>query len=232
MDIARRVEEEWRNELERMRQGAFFRLLAEGKLDRGHYLRFLRETYFNVFMNPKHMALFLAHMRSDRPDLEAKFLKHTAMEIGHDALVLDDYRVLGGDPEALRRTLPLPTTEALGAFIVFQIQHRNPLAYLGYLYHLEELPVHSGPEVIESLVRSGIPREATSFLREHAEADPVHAKWNREYLEGFITSEADLQAVLYGLRGTCRLHAGMFQGILEAEEDWRPSVARQASAQA
>jgi pyrroloquinoline quinone (PQQ) biosynthesis protein C len=232
MDFVKRVESEWRNEFERLRQGAFFRLLAEGKLDKGHYMRFLMESYFNVSLNPKLMALFMAHLRSDRPDLEAKFLKHTAMEIGHDALALEDYRVLGGDPEDVRKSLPLPTTEALGAFTVFQIQHRNPLSYLGYLYHLEALPVESGPGVIDSLVRIGVPLEATTFLREHAEADPVHVKWNREYLEGFIRSESDLQAVLYGLRGTCRLHAGMFQGILDAAADWSPSPARKATAKA
>jgi pyrroloquinoline quinone (PQQ) biosynthesis protein C len=227
MEFAERADAVWRQENERMQQGPFFRLLAEGRLNQGHYLRFLRETYFNVFLNPKLMALFLAHMRSNRPDLEAKFLKHTAMEIGHDALALEDYRLLGGDPEEVRRSLPLPTTEALGAFIVFQIQHRNPLAYLGYLYHLEALPVHSGLDVIESLVRIGVPRKATSFLREHAEADPVHVKWNREYLDGFITNEVDLQAMLYGLKGTCRLHTGMFNGILEASEDWSPAVAKE-----
>jgi pyrroloquinoline quinone (PQQ) biosynthesis protein C len=227
MEFAKRAEAEWRKEFEKMRQGDFFRLLAEGRMDKGHYLRFLRETYFNVYLNPKLMALFLAHLRSDRSDLEAKFLKHAAMEIGHDALALEDYRIMGGDPEEVRKSLPLPTTEALSAFIVFQIQHRNPIAYLGYLYHLEALPVHSGTQGIESLLRLGVPAEATSFLREHAEADPVHVKWNKEYLDGFIRNEADFQAMLYGLRGTCRLHAGMLQGILEAGEDWSPSIAHE-----
>jgi len=217
MDFPRRVEAEWRSEFERMQQCDFFRMLAAGKLEKRHYMLYLRETYFNAFLNTRLMALFLAHLRSDRPDLEAKFLKHAAMEIGHDALALEDYRILGGDQEEVRRSLPLPTTEAFTAFIAFQIQHRNPLAYLGYLYHLEALPVHSGAAVIESLLSMGIPPEATSFLREHSEADPVHMKWNREYLEGFIRSETDLQAMLYGLKGTCRLHAGMFQGILEAD---------------
>lgn len=229
MDIAKRAEEEWRKEYEKMRQGPFFRLLAEGRLNKDHYLRFLRETYFNVFLNPKLMALFLVHLRSDRADLEAKFLKHTAMEIGHDALALEDYRIMGGDPEEIRKSLPLPTTEALSAFIVFQIQHRNPIAYLGYLYHLEALPVQSGMQGIDALLRSGVPAEATSFLREHAEADPIHVKWNREYLDGFVRTEADFQALLYGMRGTCRLHAGMLQGILEACEDWSPSFARETT---
>jgi pyrroloquinoline quinone (PQQ) biosynthesis protein C len=181
---------------------------------------FLRETYHNTYHNPKKMALFMAHLDSDKPQLEAKFLKHTAAEIGHDEMALSDLKVLGGDPDAVRRGRPLPSTEALTAFIVFQIQHRNPLAYLGYLYHLEAMPVRMGADVMACLIALGIPLEATTFLREHAEADPVHIKWNREYMEGFIRDDEDMEAVLYGMRGTCELHGRMFQGILEQGQDW------------
>jgi pyrroloquinoline quinone (PQQ) biosynthesis protein C len=216
------IEREWMRCFERMKLGNFFRMLASAQLERKHYLGFLRETYHNAACNPRNMALFMAHLRSGRPDLEAKFLKHTAMEIGHDELALNDLRVLGGDAESVRNGRPLATTEALAAFIVFQIQHRNPMAYLGYLYHLEAMPVQSGREVMDFLSAMGVPMEATTFLREHAEADPVHVKWNREYLEGFIKTEADLEAVLYGLRGTCELHGLMFQGILDHAADWEP----------
>jgi pyrroloquinoline quinone (PQQ) biosynthesis protein C len=214
------LEKEWMGCFTRMRQGRFFQLLTSKRLERTHYMGFLRETYHNASHNPKNMALFMAHLHSDRRQLEAKFLKHTAAEIGHDELALDDLKILGGDAESVRTGRPLPTTEALAAFIVFQIQHRNPLAYLGYLYHLEAMPVHFGKEVMECLLAAGIPLEATTFLREHAEADPVHVKWNREYLEGFIRNDEDMEAVLYGLRGTCELHGGMFQGILDHGQDW------------
>lgn len=224
------LEREWMRCFERMKRGNFFRMLGSAELERTHYLCFLRETYHNTACNPKNMALFMAHMRSGRPDLEAKFLKHTAMEIGHDEMALDDLRILGGDAEAARNGRPLATTEALAAFIVYQIQHRNPIAYLGYLYHLEAMPVQLGKEVMGSLSAMGIPMEATTFLREHAEADPVHLKWNREYLEGFIRTEADLEAVLYGLRGTCELHGLMFQGILDHAADWAPVPALRSKA--
>jgi pyrroloquinoline quinone (PQQ) biosynthesis protein C len=229
MDRIGILEKEWLSCFKRMRQGKFFQLLASKRLERAHYMGFLRETYHNASHNPKNMALFMAHLHSDRRQLEAKFLKHTAAEIGHDELALDDLKVLGGDAESVRHGRPLPTTEALAGFIVFQIQHRNPLAYLGYLYHLEAMPVHFGGEVMECLLAAGIPLEATTFLREHAEADPVHVKWNREYIEGFIRDDEDMEAVLYGLRGTCELHGGMFQGILDHAQDWSAAPARGAA---
>jgi pyrroloquinoline quinone (PQQ) biosynthesis protein C len=190
-----------------------------------HYQGFLRETYHNTAQNPKTMALFMAHLQGGPRALEAKFTKHTAMEIGHDELALDDLRQLGVDPEPVRNGRPMPITEAMAAFIVFQIQHRNPLAYLGYLYHLEALPMHFGESVIGALAKMGVPASATSFLREHADADPVHVKWNREYMEGFIRTEADMEAAVYGMRGTSELHALMFTGILDQCRDWKPAPA-------
>jgi hypothetical protein len=71
----------------------------------------------------------------------------------------------------------------------------------------------------------GIPAGALSFLKEHAENDPAHMKLNRDYLEGFINSEEDLDAVLYGVRGACTLYSSMFQAIHDslkpAAADWK-----------
>jgi pyrroloquinoline quinone (PQQ) biosynthesis protein C len=161
------------------------------------------------------MALFQANMETDHTALESKFLKHAAMEVGHDKLVLDDLRALGVDPDKVRQSRPLPTTEALTGFIVFQIEYRNPYAYLGYLYHLEALPTSIGEAAGKTLNKIGIPLGAQSFLKEHTEVDTVHMKWNQEYLEGFLRNEQDFEAVLYGLKGTCELHGLMFDSIME-----------------
>lgn len=220
MDKVAVLEREWFGAFEKLAQAKWFRMLAEGKLELKHYAGFLRETYHNVAQNPKNMALFLAHLGGSNRTLEAKFLKHTAMEIGHDELALNDLAALGGDPEAVRNGRPLPTTEALSAFIVFQIQHRNPSAYLGYLYHLEALPTHMGDSLSGSISSMGIPEAASSFLREHTDADPVHLKWNLEYMRGFLRNDEDLEAALYGMRGTCELHGVMLQGILDHAADW------------
>ena len=216
MDKARRLESEWRLSFEALRQGEFMAALLAGNLDPEYYKVYIGQTYFNAAQNVKNMALFQAHLKTDHRQLEAKFLKHAAMEVGHDDMAMDDFAALGGDAVLLRKSRPLPTTEALAAFIVFQIQHRDPLAYLGYLFHLEQLPIEIGAKALAGLDQIGIPAAATTFLREHAEADPVHVKWNREYLEGFIKTADDLDAAVYGMRGTCELHAAMFQGVIES----------------
>lgn len=216
MNRSERLAHAWQEEYGKLRSLEFFRRLEDGSFTKEHYIAFLAESYHNVTHNTKKMALFQAHIRTDRAALESRFLKHAATEIGHDAMALDDLRKLGADAEAVRNRRPLPSTEALTGFIVFQIQHRNPYAYLGYLYHLEALPTTIGEAGMKTLHKAGIPVEAMSFLQEHSEADVVHMKWNREYLDGFLEKEEDYQAALYGLRGSCHLHGAMLQASMDS----------------
>jgi pyrroloquinoline quinone (PQQ) biosynthesis protein C len=226
MSVVDRVEKEWEACYGWISRGEFLRSLSEGRFTLPSYAIFLRETYHNAAMNPRLGSLFHAHLEPDRPALVARFLKHNASEVGHDELALADLRALGWDTEPVRRGRPLPSTEAFTAFISFQIQHRNPMAYLGYLYHLEGLPTRLGEESIAALLKIGIPAEAMSFLKEHAEADQAHMRLNQEYLAGLARSEADIEAVLYGLRGACSLHGLMLQGVMEESVslpgDWTP----------
>ncbi|MDQ3002544.1 MAG: iron-containing redox enzyme family protein [Fibrobacterota bacterium] len=236
MDRMRMLDVEWEACYERLARGEFFHKLASGALELRHYKGFLRESFHNTRQNPGTMAMFAAHVKSGEPGLKAKFLKHTAMELGHDEMALDDLRVLGEDVETIRNGLPLVATEAMTGFIMLQIQHRNPLAFLGYSYHLEAIPVRMGSAAMGALVNLGIPMNAVSFLKEHIEADPVHSKWNRDYVEGFVRTASDLEAVVYGMRGTCELHGLMFQAIDDGYEappiSWTPAAQTSAEKQA
>lgn len=215
MNPAKAVEAEWLVCSEEIKSGDFLRALADRTFTVEHYKGFLRETYHNTTLNPRLGSLFQAHLNSGKPALEARFLKHNASELGHNNLALGDLAALGEDTEAVINGRPLPTTEAFAAFAAFQIQHRNPLAYLGYLFHLESLAVSRGAETMKVLDQMGIPFAAQSFLQEHSEADLTHMQFNRDYIDGFVQTDRDLEAVLYGLRGACLLHAGMLQGIMD-----------------
>jgi pyrroloquinoline quinone (PQQ) biosynthesis protein C len=227
MDKLQRIDAEWEICYQRLARSEFFRKLDEGSLELNHYKGFLRESYHNTRQNPGTMAMFVAHVESDDARLKAKFLKHAAMEMGHDELALDDLQTLGEDVEGIRHGRPLVATEAMSGFVLFQIQHRNPLASLGYSYHLETLPVRIGASALASLLKSGVPADAFTFLKEHVDADPVHTKWNREYIEGFVQSSSDLDALIFGLRGACELHGMMFQSLLDASsgtgQSWTPA---------
>jgi pyrroloquinoline quinone (PQQ) biosynthesis protein C len=209
------VQDEWELCFQELSRGEFLRAVTEGRFTRELYVGFLRETYYNVAFNPRLASLFHAHFDSGRPDLEARFLKHNAAEVGHDRLALADLQALGEDIGAIRAGRPLPVTEAIAAFSAFQIQFRHPLAFLGHLYHLESLACRMAEGSRETLGNLGIPAEAASFMREHADADIGHMQLNRTYIEGFVRDDADLEAVLYGVRGVSRLHGLMFQGVVD-----------------
>ncbi|MEO6098369.1 MAG: iron-containing redox enzyme family protein [Fibrobacteria bacterium] len=216
MNAAKTLQSEWENCYETFCQGEFFRKLANGSLSLAHYKAFLREEYHNTTVNPKTMAIFFSRLDTQEFKTAAKLLKHTAMEVGHNEMALQDLAALGEDIEAVRRGRALPATEALAAFVIYEMEHRNPLAFLGYLYHLEAFSERMAGAGGDLMTQMGIPESALSFLREHAEADLVHAKWNQEYLQAFIQSEEGLEAVLYGLKGAVLLHGLMFQGIMES----------------
>lgn len=216
MHPAEVIRAEWDRCFEALCQGEFFRRLSARTLTLDHYKAFLREEYHNTTENPKIMAVFYSRLDTRDHSVAAKLLKHAAMETGHNEMALDDLAVLGEDTEAVRRSRALPATEALAAFVMFEMEHRNPLAFLGYLYHMEALSERLAGGSSDLFAKMGVPAEALGFLKEHAEADLVHAKWNREYLETFIRTEGDLPAVLYGIRGSALLHGLMFQGILDS----------------
>jgi pyrroloquinoline quinone (PQQ) biosynthesis protein C len=215
MRLLFQVEEAWRAGFDELRKGEFLNVLWHRGFTQEHYVGFLRETYHNASMNPRLGSLFHAHLDGGSPALEARFLKHNASEVGHNLLALADLAAMGEDAEAVRLSRPLPQTEALAAFAAFQIQFRNPLAYLGYLYHLEAIAVTLGEGALANLAKAEIPRGAFSFLKEHAEADQAHLQLNRQYIEGFVRNEGDLEAVLYGVRGACTLYGLMLQGIAD-----------------
>lgn len=210
------IRSEWESCFEALCQGEFFRRLAARSLTLDHYKAFLREEFHNTTVNPKIMAIFFSRLDSPDYGTAAKLLKHAAMESGHNEMALNDLAALGEDVEAVRQGRALPSTEALAAFVIYGMEHRNPLSFLGYLYHMEAISERMAGTSGDVFGKMGVPEAALSFLREHAEADLIHVKWNREYLKAFIRSAEDLEAVLYGIKGSVLLHGLMFQGIIDS----------------
>jgi hypothetical protein len=234
-DKIKRVSETWEECFEEIKKGEFFAALAGGGFLLSFYKGFLRETFHNASLNPRLGSLFHAHFRSRLPALESRLVKNNARSVGHSELAIADLRLLGEDTAAIRNERALPATEAMAGFIAFQIQHRNPLAYLGYLYHLDAAAAVLGPLALKALAPSGVPGGAMSFLKEHADGTPQHLEWTLQYVDGFADTEENLDAVLYGLRGTCELHGASLRSLSDRarrESDWdmSPAPARERAA--
>ncbi len=214
VDIAS-IRAEWESEVQQLYRTEFFRKLFSGELDLEHYKALLREIYYNTRENPKTYALFAAYLDPEHDAIFKRVLRHASAEFGHHHLALDDLQALGEDVSGIPEGMPLPTTEAFTAFSVYQILFRNPVGYLGYVYHLEMLPATAASQIGEGLVKMGVPSNAMSFVNEHTQVDPAHTQMMEKNFSEILITEADREALLFGLRCACRLHGIMLAGVLE-----------------
>ncbi len=200
-------------------QSPAMKRFASGQMGVSHYKEILKQVYFYTRENPQIQALASVHFRGSDRDLVRMFFKHAVSEIGHDKMALSDLASLGEDPAPIPNGNPLPATRALTAFVFYEIQFGNPIAYLGYLYFLEFLPTGSGGIYMRMLENLGVPLSAMSFLQEHVSVDVQHNKLMERYAERIIQNEADYDAVVYAMRVTGQLYADMLAAALEQADN-------------
>ena len=197
--------------LTRFESGAAISALMAGQATGQQYAAILRQIYFQARENPQIQAYATAHFRGAQRDSVRRFLQHATAEIGHDQLARNDLDALGVDTSELPLENPAPTTIALTSFAYFQISHLNPVGYLGYLFFLEFMPTSAGQRYGQQLLEAGVPKEALSFLMEHAHVDVAHNRLMEKYVDGLVTTQADLEAVKYAVRVTGDLYARMLE---------------------
>lgn len=206
----------WNKNLESMSRSKAFELIASGQITRAQYAAILRQIFHQARENPQIQALVTLRFRGEERELVKAFLRHALSEVGHDELARRDIETLGVDTSSLLRERPLPATFATTASVVYMIEHHDPVAYLGYLFHLEYTPTQLGKRYMAALEKSGVPRQAMSFLEEHSTVDVAHCKLMEQYCERLIRTPEQLEAVLYMQRITAELYAKMLEQAIES----------------
>lgn len=212
MDIINKF---WHQEHQALRETPFFKRCRERTLDVDMYKGFLRETYYNASQNVPMFALVSSRLGVSKKRLAKKIYKHCIAELGHEDMALADLRALGEDTSELPYQRGLPSTEALTAFVTYNIERRNPVSFFGYLFCLESLAPADGPDLVASCMKAGVPKTAMSFLLEHTEVDTAHLKLNEEYINGLIENDDDMDAVIYVLKGSCELYGRMMAAAID-----------------
>ncbi len=200
---------------ERFHASAPMVMLSTGRFGPGHYREYLRQVFHHTRDNPGLMALAASKLRGRDRELGVWWLKHALEEQGHDQWALQDLAQLGEDVSAVPLENPLPTTRALHAFAMDQIQQRGPLGHLGYLWLLEFLPTRSGDHYLALLARQGIPEQAMSFLIRHARIDAHHTQLLCRYADHMVRSAADLDQVCQAMQATGRVYEDFLRGVIE-----------------
>lgn len=199
------------------------RRVFEGPLAVSHYASYLQQVFHHTRENPQIQALATVYFRGHQRAAIKRFFRHASAEIGHEQLALADLDTLGIDTTTLPFQNPLPETAALISFPFYQIHNLNPVGYLGYLYFLEFLPTGSGGRAMAGFERAGVPREAMGFLHDHATIDLAHNQLMEGYIKTLITTERELESVIYAMRVTGTLYARMIEAAFahaESPADW------------
>ncbi len=215
----KKIFDAWQSEMSIFGQSAWFKKLANGELELKHYKGFLRETYHHAGLNPQIQAYATMFLKNNPRDMISLFYKHATSEIGHDLLALNDMSELGMDSAEIQRSKPLPSTVALNAYVLYQIQFVSPIAYLGYLFHLEFLPTQSGDNYINMLKKIGVKDSALSFLKEHSVVDIGHNKLMEKYISNLVVSDKDAADVINCAQNSCHLHLKMITDAFQYGQD-------------
>lgn len=210
------IKKEWQKEFEKMSRTPGFARIARQQMGVEHYKAIMREIYYHARENPQIQALATVYFRGKQREMVKGFFKHATSEIGHDQLALNDLKALEEDVTDLPYLQPLPATTALIGYAFYQIQHLNPLGYLGYLFHLEFMPTQGGKEYMKAFQAAGVPEEALSFVKDHATIDIGHNKLMERYIDELVQTPEDIDAVVHAARVTAYLYGAMVQQAFES----------------
>lgn len=205
------ITKRWEKKFEEVCVNPSFQRLLNGNITRDHYAALLRQIFHHARENPQIQTLATAYFRGHQRKVVKMFYKHAVSEIGHDELALNDLRALGVPTQNIPFERPLPATTALLAFAFYQIQHLDPIGYLGYLFHLEFMPTKVGRQVLEGLTKIGIPREAMTFIQDHTTIDVGHNKLMEAYVEELVVNDQQIETIAYCASVTADLYTRMIE---------------------
>lgn len=138
---------------------------------------------------------------------------HAGEEAGHDAWVREDLARLGVSAAELVARPPSPFAAALVGAQYFWIHHAHPVALLGYLAALEW--EHPEPAWFDAVAaRTGLPTEAFSCYRRHAQLDPAHRAEMEALLDALPLTEYQRSLLGLSVLHTSQALADLYAGLL------------------
>ncbi|HWE51019.1 MAG TPA: iron-containing redox enzyme family protein [Bryobacteraceae bacterium] len=137
---------------------------------------------------------------------------HIPEEVGHDEWLLDDIEALGGSREAVLRRVPSGAAATLVGTVYYWVLHAHPVAWMGYSAIAEGHPP-SERFLLETIERTGIPRDGFRTYLKHARLDPHHAREMDEAIDALpLTAE---HSTLMGVVAFHTMHhlTALFEGL-------------------
>jgi len=210
-----KIKIEWKLAFDEMNARPSFQKILNATIGLNHYQSILRQSYYHARERPQVQAFATAFFRGHQRKHLRTFFRDALSEIGHDELALLDLKNLGVDTSNIPCERPLPSTMALIAYGYYQVQHLNPVGYLGYLLHFDFMPAYGSRSYLDALQKSGVPKEAMAFFQDSSGLEFNHNKLLEIYVDDLVKTESDLEAVMYGMRTTSRLYELMIAEAID-----------------
>ncbi|MBC7539632.1 MAG: iron-containing redox enzyme family protein [Bacteriovorax sp.] len=137
------------------------------------YANYLAQTFYYVRHSTRLLALSAGRLDyENQQNLHLRFLKHLGEEANHERLAINDLKNLGYTPKDYPE---LNSTRFFYEGQYYKIEHKDPLALMGYILYLEVLAQNICPPLAKKL--TGLyGKKAVSFLLVHGEEDPHHVE--------------------------------------------------------
>lgn len=146
-------------------------------------------------------------------EIRSSIIRHAQDEHRDYEILEQDYGRTGGKLEEIRAGERNIGSEALNAFLMHQASQPNPVDMLGAMFIIEGLGEKMANVWAERIVEAtGLPADATTFLRYHGANDQTHMRRFYSLLDE-VASTADRVAAI---RKTAKVTARLY--LLQLEE--------------
>lgn len=148
------------------------------------YANYLAQTFYYVRHSTRLLATSAGRLTYEgQQDLHLRFLKHLSEEANHERLATNDLKALGYKIEDFKE---LNTTRFFYESQYYKIEHKDPLALMGYILYLEVLAQNICPPLAKKLTAL-YGKKAATFLLVHGEEDPHHVEEAQKLLASLPT---------------------------------------------
>lgn len=194
--------------------------LAEGASG-ALYVEFLANAYHHVKQTCPLMGLALSRCGEADQPFRTGLLSYIEEEKGHEAWILDDIAVFGGDREAVRSALPPFPVRMMVAYGAYAVEHLSPYALLGMVHVLEGLSVNLASAAAATIGRSlgrGLQPGADgrvpgfTYLTTHGHLDESHVAFFADLLADIDSPERRC-VVIQAAKDFYRLYGNIFREL-------------------
>jgi len=160
------------------------------------YKNWLAQSFYYTTHSTRMLAFAAGWSPTDEQNYYRRSLTHIREEQSHDLLAVRDLEKLGSKREKYEE---LEICRSLWEPQFYKMQ-RNPKILLGYILALENLAVLTFPKLNQTLLET-YGKDATHFVRVHAEDDPDHVEEAIHQIEA--CTEEEQQEIRKNFDQTC-----------------------------